>query len=257
MAWPMDEPTATPLGGKNKKSAEIDFQDSPSLPSHERLPTPPPQLASSTSTSDYLTPVPYSMSSLALVSEYHLPERPDPRDPYFNYAVQARHPTPQPTPTLITAYHYVLTNPPPATPSSNPLRHRVAMSLLKQLYTTPRWTAADTLYTNVLPPAPRVVAPPPSVPVPLKEVPHNSAGDIHMTDKGKDKRPQLLPPPVSRPLAFAETITPLSSQATSRIPETARQVLPVRELLSLLILRSKKVINTNLSLQTSFSVIGV
>jgi len=177
--------------------------------------TPPPQLASSTTASDYLTPIPYSMSALALASEHHLPELPD-ASKLFAPSTAKRN-LPATSQSLVHAYHYILTNPPPPQPTVNPLRHKVAMSLLTQMYTSPRWTSSDTLFGNTSPPRPRVVAPAPSFPLP------NST--VLESDKGKEKRQLLVPPPASRSIVASETMLHLSAQPMSRIPEVLRQVL--------------------------------
>ncbi|KAH8112115.1 hypothetical protein DFH11DRAFT_1609803 [Phellopilus nigrolimitatus] len=186
-----------------------------------RLPTPPPQqLSTATSAADYLTPVPYSMSSLSSVSPTHLPDRIlcSPLNTQSAHAIQLqirKHETPAVTPTLVTAYHHVLTHPPPPHPSTNPARHRVALAMLSQAYNAPRWTAADTLFANGAGPRPRVVAPAPTHPIPL------SVG------KAKDEQLQLMPPSTSRTVMVNETVVPLSHQPTSRIPDIARVILPL------------------------------
>lgn len=184
----------------------------PPINPQERPITPPPQLASSTTTSDYLTPVPYTMSSLSSISEHHLPDQPP-----AEALTKRKYETPQITPSLFKAYHHVLTNRPAPNQVPNPARHRVAMALLLQMYNTPRWTAADTLFSNLAGPRPRVVAPTPSFPV--------------MNEESSGKPSTPLPLPLSRSLMPNETLTSLSTQATSRIPDVARIVLPVSVML--------------------------
>lgn len=190
---------------------------------HERAITPPPQISTSASTSDYLAPIPYSMSSLSSIREQHLPERPDVGNSApLVVPLKRKYELPVVSHSLTVAYHHVLTNPPP-TASANPLRHRVAMALLGQMYVNPKWTAADTLFSNLAAPRIRVLAPAPSYPVPLKDGLGTSS-----SDKSKDVSLPLLPAPTSRPVMVNEAITPLSNQATSRIHDIARAVLPVR-----------------------------
>lgn len=179
---------------------------------HERPITPPPQLASSTTTSDYTTAIPYTMSCLSAVSEHHLPERPQGD---LSTLTTRKHDTPQITPSLFKAYHHVLTNRPPPNQVPNPGRHRVAMALLERMYITPRYTATDTLFANLAGPRPRVLAPAPSFPV------------IKDDGKDKDKPPTQFPPPTPRSLLPSETILPLSIQPSSSIPDIARRVLSV------------------------------
>lgn len=186
----------------------------------QRMLTPPPQLASSTTGSDYLTPVPYSMSSLRAVHENHFPERPDPRQLVFANT-DAKYPTPQPSEAIISAYHYVLTNPPSQHPPTNPQRHKIALSMLSQMYTAPRYTVGDTLFSNLVAPKPRTVAPSPSYPIAIQK----SGGPS--TEPGKEKRQGLLPPSTGRSVVVTDSITPLCSQAKSRIPDIAN-ILPVR-----------------------------
>lgn len=208
-------PTSSPPPSPRSKVEKTPDVLQPEL--QDRPITPPPQLASSTTASDYLTEVPYSMSALAPTSELHLPEMPDALKLFAPSPVKRNLPGTQQS--LVHAYHYILTNPPPPQQTVNPLRHKVAMSLLTQMYTSPRWTAADTLYANLSPPRPRVVAPSPSLPVPIV-TPMES-------EKGKEKKQLLLPNAASRTVVASETVIPLSAQPQSRIPEVMRQVLSV------------------------------
>ncbi|KAI5119342.1 hypothetical protein M0805_004019 [Coniferiporia weirii] len=187
----------------------------------ERLPTPPPQqLSTATSAADYLTPVPYNMSSLSSVPESHLSDWHNSRNvaPIHGHALQLqkrKHEPPAIMPSLVTAYHHILTHPPPSHPSTNPARHRVALAMLAQAYKAPRWSAADTLFANGAAPRPRVVAPAPAYPVSLS------------TGKGKDEPPPVMPASTSRPVMVPETVVPLSHQPSSRIPDIARAILPL------------------------------
>lgn len=183
----------------------------------ERLSTPlPQQLSTATSAADYLSPVPYSLSSLSSTSESHLPDKAIIRNAQ-NQALQLhrrKHDTPDITPSLMGAYHYLLTNPPSRLPSTNPLRHRVALATLRQSYAYPRWTASDTLFASLAAPRPRVVAPGPTHPVAIG-------------NKAKDEQITAVPPSTTRPLMVNDSTIVPSYQPTSRIPDISHIVLPV------------------------------
>lgn len=170
--------------------------------------------------SDFLVQVPYSQSSLSSVPEWHLPQVsavPPPRTPQL--------PTPQTEPSLIAAYHHILTHPPPPAPAlSNPLRHKVAMALLSQTQTMPRWDPPDTLYSSVGPCPPRVATIAPTYPVAIGDTPGSDFRGKEGKEKDKDIK---FPPAIPRPVSAHERITPLISQQPSRIPDLARHVLPV------------------------------
>lgn len=184
------------------------------------LPVPPPQqLSTATSAADYLTPVPYSMSSLSTAPDSHLP---DPitytAPPLVTSALQLlprKHEPPDILPSLLAAYHHVLTNPAPPEPSINPGRHRIALTSLNQAYTRPKWTAQDTLFANLAAPRPRVVSPAPTFPVFLGSA------------LGKEDK-HLVIPSTLRTLMVDETVLPLSHEPMSRIPDIAKAILPVR-----------------------------
>lgn len=180
------------------------------------------QSLTSAAASDILVQVPYSQSSLSTVPEWHLPSGPPPPPP----PRQNRLPTPQIEPSLLSAYHHILTHPPPAElPPLNPSRHKVAMALIHQTQTTPRWNPADSLYGSVGPCQPRVATIGPSYPVAVGDT--SGAGDSKGKGDGNDKDLKL-PTTISRPVSGTERIAPFISQQTSRIPDLARHVLPVR-----------------------------
>jgi Wiskott-Aldrich syndrome protein len=179
-------------------------------------------ITSSSSASDYLVQVPYSQSSLSGVAEWHLPSA----QPASN-AMPLRQtrlptlPTPQTEQALFTAYHHILTHPPLSNGTApTPSRHRVAMALLSQIQTTPRWEPPDTLYSSVAPCPPRVSTIGPTYPMAL-------AGDVGSDSKVKTEKDVKFPPTVPRPVSSSERLTPLISQQASRIPDLARHALPV------------------------------
>lgn len=189
----------------------------------ERPSSPLLQPSTPTYASDYFTSVPYSQSSLSSVSQWHLPSR----APRHSQPHLLRFPIPQTQPALFRAYHHILTNPlPPSASSANPSRHKVAMALLSLVQTHPRWDSPDTLYSSSAPCAPRIAVIGPTFPV-LISTAANSTGDSNNADAERERRANLLPLP-PRAVFASERITPLLTQQPSRIPELARQVLPVR-----------------------------
>ena len=175
-------------------------------------------ITSSSSASDYLVQVPYSQSSLSGVAEWHLPSAQPASKPLP--ARQPRLPTPQTEQALFTAYHHILTHPPPLNGNSQtPSRHRVAMALLSQIQTVPRWEPPDTLYSSVAPCPPRVATIGPTYPMAI--------GDIGSDSKAKTEKDVKFPLAIPRPVSSNERLTPLISQQASRIPDLARHALPV------------------------------
>ncbi|KAF8064130.1 hypothetical protein FPV67DRAFT_203653 [Lyophyllum atratum] len=175
----------------------------------------------STSASDYLVQVPYSQSSLSQVAEWHLPSGP-PRDQSRDRElVPSKHlSTPKTAPALVKAYHHILTHPPPPNGLHPTLsRHKVAMALLNQVQSLPRWDPPDTLYAGVGPCPPRVASVGPTYPMAL--------GDEGKAREGKEREKEFkFPPTLPRAVTATERLTPLVSQQGSRIPDLARSVLP-------------------------------
>ncbi|KII90167.1 hypothetical protein PLICRDRAFT_138678 [Plicaturopsis crispa FD-325 SS-3] len=198
------------------------FQPPPLKLEEPPIPLPQPQTLPSTSASDYLTPVPYSQSTLSATPEWHLPG-PPPR----SHALQTRSnlPTPPTQPALIAAYHHILTHPPPANLNvANPSRHKVTMALLRQTETSPRWEPPDTLFSSIAPCPPRVAPIGPSFPIPIGTFPPTGSEGKHKEEE--KERKSGLPSAPPRSISFEERLTPLISQQPSRIPELARHVLP-------------------------------
>lgn len=196
----------------------------PPLPRIDRPPSPIPQMLTPTTASDFLTQVPYSQSTLATTSTWHLPSAAPPQLPHANSRAQ-RLPTLQTEKALLEAYHHILTHPPPPmTAAANPLRHKVAMALLYQTQWNPRWEPPDTLYSSIAPCAPRVAVIGPTYPL---EIPAGKSMPAEARVKD-DEKGKIMPPAQPRPVAATERLTPLLSQQPSRIPDLARSVLPVR-----------------------------
>jgi hypothetical protein len=179
------------------------------------------QPLTSTSASDYLVQVPYLQSSLSSAPEWHLPStQPQPQPPQLRHP---RLPTPQTDQALFSAYHHILTHPPPPHANSpTPSRHKVAMALLAHTQTSPRWEPPDTLYSSVAPCTPRVSVIGPTYPMAIGD----TGVDSKARADGKDKEFKF-PATIPRPVSSNERLTPLISQQPSRIPDLARHVLPV------------------------------
>jgi len=189
----------------------------------DKPPSPIPQILTPTTASDFLTQVPYTQSTLATTSTWHLPSAVPPRLPHANLRAQLL-PNLQTEQALLEAYHHILTHPPPPIPTAaNPLRHKVAMALLYQTQWTPRWDPPDTLYSSIAPCAPRVAAMSPTFPL---EIP--TSKPVPPEAKVKEEKVKIMPPAQPRPVVATERLTPLISQQSSRIPDLARSVLPVR-----------------------------
>jgi Wiskott-Aldrich syndrome protein len=190
----------------------------------ERPSSPLPQPSTPTYASDYFTSVPYDQSSLSSMPEWHLPTS---RPPRVAHAHLPRLTTPQPQPTLISAYHHILTRPPPPTVYViNPSRHKVALALLSLTQSSPRWEPPNTLYSSSAPCSPRVAVIGPTFPTLIGETAHGP-GDQGAADAERERKANLPPLP-PRPVFVNERITSLVTQQPSRIPELARHVLPVR-----------------------------
>ncbi|KAF9029534.1 hypothetical protein BDZ89DRAFT_1065316 [Hymenopellis radicata] len=209
-------PISNPSSPSRKRLRTLDWQPPPHIP--EFLPPfpsmdapPPAELP------EPIIPVPYHQSSLASQPEFHLPTPlPDPPE-----RVQ-KLPTPNIEQSLISAYHHILTHRQPsnsATGTSNPLRHKVAMSLLALTQSSSRWEPADTLYSNLATNQPRVTAMGPSHP----SVEAHGRGS--QLTKDKDYK---FPNVNARTLYVNDRLSNVVSQQSSRIPELAQQVLPTK-----------------------------
>jgi hypothetical protein len=192
--------------------------------------SPLPQVSTTTSSADYLTPVPYTSSSLSSTPVWHLPQVPA----SFDLPSQPpRLATPQVQPSLLGAYHHILTNPPASHGNvGNPARHRVALALLTQTENNPRWEPADTLFGLSSPNPPRVSTMPPSHPI-AKQPPINAPGDSGKPEAKGEEMSKIPLPSISHfPVTAQEHIAPSMSIQGSRLPEVTRSVLPVSFYLS-------------------------
>ncbi|GBE87150.1 hypothetical protein SCP_1003970 [Sparassis crispa] len=213
--FPTDSPRHSPSPPPQDTSA-------PSQPVKlERPPSPlpQPQMAASTSSADYLTAIPYPLSTLASTPSWHLPSAP-PLSPAPSVPTFSRLPIPQTQPALLGAYHHVLTHPPADTVTpATPARYKVALGFLAQSEATPRWDPGPTLFSTAAPNFPRVAAIGPTYPAPIVE----TKSEKEENDKDKKSNLPMVPP---RPVVACERITPLLSQQVSRLPQVARRVLP-------------------------------
>ena len=191
---------------------------------------PLPQVSTTTSSADYLTPVPYTSSSLSSTPVWHLPQPPTSLD---LPSQPPRLVTPQIQPSLLGAYHHILTNPPPPHGNAgNPARHRVALALLSQTENNPRWEPADTLFGLSSPNAPRVSTMPPSHPI-AKQSPMHASSDLGKPDTKAEEIAKIPLPPISNyPVIAQQHVAPSMSTQASRLPEVSRSVLSVRFRLS-------------------------
>jgi hypothetical protein len=185
---------------------------------------------SSANPADYATIVPYSLSNLASTPEWHLPSTlRESRAPVDLLPAQQL-PIPQIQPSLLGAYHHILTHPPPANPNAaNPSRHRVAMVLLNQAQKNPHWEPADSLYGATSPNAPTVASVGPSYAIPISAAEEKKEKE---KEDEKDKK-STLPGAAPRPIGTQDRVVPLASHQTSRIPELAREALSVSAFLYL------------------------
>lgn len=209
--------TPSPHDTQLPESLSTELMPPPPDPKVEKPVVPVTQTMTASAASDYLVQVPYSQSSLSSVPEWHLPTPPSSSS---KSQPQSRKNTLHALPTepaLFKAYHHILTNRGPSTPPPSSLsRYKVSMAFIAQTQNTPRWDAADTLFSTVAPCPPRVAVIGPSYPVPIND-PINGKTD-------KDFR---FPPTIPRPVSTTERLTPLLGQQSNRIPELARHVLPV------------------------------
>ncbi|KAJ3838286.1 hypothetical protein EV361DRAFT_790057 [Lentinula raphanica] len=213
------EPLPYPADGTG-----IDKPPSPSpaiAPPHPQQQQPQDIASTSAAASDYLVQVPYSQSSISAVSEWHLPSAPPSSSTSISRPEQ-RWATPAVEPSLLAAYHHILTHPPPpnATHMANPQRHKVAMALLALTQNASRWELPDTLFATLSTNQPRVASIGPTYPVLIGDQPPPVDG--HKKGEKEFKLPATAP----RSVATSERISQLVSQQGSRIPELARHVLP-------------------------------
>ncbi|KAJ3873057.1 hypothetical protein F5051DRAFT_420150 [Lentinula edodes] len=209
----------TELPPNPTEGAGINQPPSPPPITSTQPPQPPALTSTSAAASDYLVQVPYTQSTISNVSEWHLPSAPP--DSTSSSRPEPRWATPAIEPSLIAAYHHILTHPPPpnATHIANPQRHKVAMALLALTQSASRWELPDTLFSTLATNQPRVASIGPTYPVLIAD---------HLPAEGvkKGEKEFKFPATAPRSVATTERISQSVIQQGSRIPELARHVLP-------------------------------
>ncbi|TCD68995.1 hypothetical protein EIP91_009217 [Steccherinum ochraceum] len=199
---------------------KLENPPSPIVPSAQPS-APGPAPASTSSSADYMSIVPYALSSLASQPAWHLPSRPH-NIPSSTPPSQL--PIPDTQPALFGAYHHILTHKPSGIPApSTAGRYKVALALAAQNEddTNPKWEPAPSLFGSSAPNVPRVATIGPTHPVPLGKE----------DGKGKEKEgaesaaEAKMPPMPTRPLPSADRVAPLVSSARPRIPQLAKHLL--------------------------------
>lgn len=186
-------------------------------------PPSPPLPAASTSSSSYLTAVPYEHSSLSSAPEWHLPKPP----PHVSApAVSST------LPALLSSHSYLQSSSlsTPSLQPPNPLRHGLAMMLLG--VSSRAYSPAATLFasgnTNTCAPMPRRAAP-----LATHAVVLDKNGKVNF-NIGTQKGALPVPPPecharsVAGPIAIVDSTTVQGS----RIPTLARTVLSVSDMVT-------------------------
>lgn len=209
-----------PLPDDTSRARSVSPTPTPHTVKLEKPPSLIPQHITSNTVSDYVTQVNYSESVLATTPEWHLPSRPPASA--ISRKQPPHLPTPQTAQALLQAYHHILTHPVPPPAPPNPLKHKVATTLLSQVQNNPRWNPPDTLYANIAPCPPRVAVIGPSYPVPQSTLDDIRAGK---DDKESNNKP-IFPSVPPRPVFSADKPVFLVSQQSSRLPDLARQILP-------------------------------
>ncbi|KAF8583426.1 hypothetical protein K439DRAFT_1412174 [Ramaria rubella] len=191
----------------------------PQHQSQRPLRPPSPSLpTSSSNSSSYLTSIPYELSSLSSVPEWHLPKAPPTTSPL---AVTST------LPALLSSHSYLQSSSltAPALQPPNPLRHGLAMMLLG--LSSRAYSPAATLFAsssiNTCAPLPHRAAP-----LATHAVPLDKSGKANFS-LGAQKGMLPVPPPewharsAGGPVAIVDT----TAVQGSRIPTLARTVLSV------------------------------
>ncbi|KAJ7319137.1 hypothetical protein DFH08DRAFT_1035880 [Mycena albidolilacea] len=179
-------------------------------PSSSSLQPPPsPQTTSSKS--------PYKGSSLANVSQWHLPgPPPQPLLPATPNATTAAIPQAlNPELALYKAFHHILTNPTCEPTAPFPTRHCITVGLLQHAALFPWWEFPDTMYTAYAP------APPSR----LAHCPHLCCPHLPPPRCDGNRAPNTPLPPTHHTVAAPSQITPLMGSQGSCLPELAHHVL--------------------------------
>lgn len=183
---------------------------------------------------DWLTPTPYELSGLASQPTWHLPTKPPTPPP----SPANRLPMPIAERALYEAYHYILTHHPKTKLEqyrpgpTNPGRYKVALELVRQAETQPRWDPVPTMFGGPSPNVARVATILPSYPIPYGKFPDDEK-DTKPGKGGKDKDSEevKLPATQAKVVGGVDRLAPMVSQPSSRIPALARELLVVSHLL--------------------------
>ena len=181
--------------------------------------------ASTSASADYMSVVPYQLSSLAS-QPYHLPNKPH----NLPASSPPSHlPIPDTQPALFGAYHHILTHKSSAVPTpTNAGRYKVALSLVSQNESdmNPKWEPAPSLFGTSAPNVPRVATMGPTHPMPIgkEDVKGDKGKEKEGTESATDAKMPSMP---TRPLPSFDRVAPLVSSARPRIPQLAKQLLSV------------------------------
>ncbi|CAL1698028.1 unnamed protein product [Somion occarium] len=226
-------PTDTPRHTPSPPPLDLHPVAPPSVEPVKVEPIPLPASQETTSSKppgDWVTPTPYELSGLASQPTWHLPLKPPTPPP----SPPNRLPVPMAEPALLGAYHYILTHHPKTKLDqfhpgpTNPGRYKVALELVRQAETQPRWDPPPTLFASTAPNAPRVAAIAPSYPIPYGKLAEEEK-DMKPSKGGKDRDMEeaKLPPTQPKIVAGIDRLSPLVSQPYTRIPALARELLSV------------------------------
>lgn len=237
-ASPESSPRATPAislpedGSSNSQPfadlLKLEHPPSPMIPPVQPNVAGPAPASTSTS-ADYMSIVPYALSSLAAQPTRHLPVRPS-HIPPSTPASQL--PIPDTQPALFGAYHHILTHKPSTVPTPlNTGRYKVALALVGQNESdvNPKWEPAPSLFGTNAPNMPRVATIGPTHAVPIGKE----------DGKGKEKEgaesaaEAKIPSMPTRPLPSMERVASLVSTTRPRIPQLAKQLLSVSRIVLL------------------------
>ncbi|KAI0790918.1 hypothetical protein C8Q75DRAFT_758475 [Abortiporus biennis] len=186
---------------------------------------PAPAPVATSSSADYLTPIPYTLSNLSSYPPSHLPP---PKPPSCNAASRVNPqslPTPSTQQSLFAAYHHVLTHPPPSTLSTPNLgRYKVALAIVRHSESNAgnRWDPAPTLYGETAPNVPRVTVMGPSFPVPIAR---SLQGEGARKDSANGDGDVKLPGPPPKSVGYNDKIVPTVNEYVSKIPGISRNLL--------------------------------
>ena len=112
----------------------------------------------------------------------------------------------------------------------------MALELVRQAETQPRWDPIPTMFGGPSSNIPRVSAILPSYPIPYGKFPEDEK-DSKPSKGGKDKDDDVkLPATQPKVVGGMDRLAPMVSQPSSRIPALARELLPVSHLITLFLI---------------------